>query len=499
MATKRSGVEAACRRFMQKYPTEYGDRRRFGGFLREHPDYLATVPLSRRRVRDFRRLDDDREVYLDFTGAGQYGEPQVRAHAKWLRSATFGNPHSTNPTSLRSTKEVERVREAVLAFFNASPEEYDVVFTSNATGAIKLVGEAYPFDPKRPFCYLIDNHNSVVGVREIAKAKRARVLVPLVVKPNLEIDAADLEKKLTTRHPGLFAYPAQSNFTGVQHSLEWIGKARTLGWTVLLDAAAFVPTNRLDLSRYHPDFVCMSFYKIFGWPTGVGCLIAKKTALAALVRPAFSGGTIDFVSVQGDQYKLTHGASGFEDGTVNFLNLPAVKIGLDYVSKVGIEQIHTRVAHLTDWLLLELGKFKHSNGRPIVEIYGPKTIENRGGTIALNFFTPDGDIIDERLVEQAAARRNISLRTGCFCNPGGGEVAFELERARLQGLKHVTARPYPNLDTLLQFMGISSGGAVRVSLGAVSSFRDVERFLRFVRTFRDAQPDASGMTPRMHC
>ena len=86
----------------------------------------------------------------------------------------------------------------------------------------------------------------------------------------------------------LFAYPAQSNFTGVQHPLEWIAQAQARGWDVLLDAAAFAPTNRLDLGRWQPDFVAISFYKIFGYPTGIGCLLARKAALrqaaAALVR-----------------------------------------------------------------------------------------------------------------------------------------------------------------------------------------------------------------------
>ena len=78
--------------------------------------------------------------------------------------------------------------------------------------------------------------------------------------------------------------PAQSNFSGVQHPLEWTQQAHAHGWDVLLDAAAFVPTNRLDLGRWHPDFVALSVYKMFGWPTGVGCLLARREALAKSLR-----------------------------------------------------------------------------------------------------------------------------------------------------------------------------------------------------------------------
>ena len=148
----------------------------------------------------------------------------------------------------------------------------------------------------------------------------------------------------------LFAYPAQSNFSGVQHPLDWIPLAQEHGWDVLLDAAAFTPTNRLDLDRWKPDFVSQSFYKMFGYPTGVGCLIARKPALAKLRRPWFAGGTITVASVQGDKFYLAEGASAFEDGTPNYLALPAVEFGLQYLSQIGIDMIHTRVRCLTGWL-----------------------------------------------------------------------------------------------------------------------------------------------------
>ena len=95
----------------------------------------------------------------------------------------------------------------------------------------------------------------------------------------------------------LFAYPAQPSVTGVQHPLDWIQEAHARGRDVLVDCAAFVPTNRLALSSWHPDFVPLSFYKIFGYPTGVGCLLARKTALAKLRRPWYAGGTITLSSI----------------------------------------------------------------------------------------------------------------------------------------------------------------------------------------------------------
>jgi selenocysteine lyase/cysteine desulfurase len=203
----------------------------------------------------------------------------------------------------------------------------------------------------------------------------------------------------------LFAFPAQSNFSGVQHPLAWIARAKDAGYDVLLDAAAFAPTNRLDLSRWHPDYVSLSFYKIFGYPTGIGALLVRRPALAKLRRPWYSGGTITFSSVRsqaapGAGFYLTPGPAGFEDGTVDYLGIPAVGIGLDHISSVGIETIHTRVMCLTGWLLDALAALRHGNGAPVVRLYGPAGTDRRGATIAMNFFDPAGVLIDSFRVER---------------------------------------------------------------------------------------------------
>src|SRR5213076_3527619 len=150
-------------------------------------------------------------------------------------------------------------------------------------------------------------HNSVNGIREFARSSGSTITYIPSELPHMRVNEVALRQKLALAHPAgtnLFAYPAQSNFTGVQHPLEWIEEAHARGWDVLVDCAAFVPTNRLDLSRWQPDFVPISFYKMFGYPTGVGCLLARKSALAKLQRPWFAGGTIWGISVQGDGYVM---------------------------------------------------------------------------------------------------------------------------------------------------------------------------------------------------
>ena len=251
----------------------------YSAFLVNYPMYVDTMVLDHLRATDYERLDRLGHVYLDFTGGGMYSSRQLQQHFDGLQENVFGNPHSNNPSSLAMTELVESAREHVLEYFNASPDEYYAIFTSNASAALKLVGESYPFNPKSRYLLTFDNHNSVNGIREFARTKGAAIAYVPASLPTMHIDRslliAHLEEAQQDEN-NLFAFPAQSNFTGVQYPLEMIEEAHGFGWDVLLDAAAFVPSNRLDLNRWKPDFVSISFYKMFGYPTGVGCLLMRK-------------------------------------------------------------------------------------------------------------------------------------------------------------------------------------------------------------------------------
>ena len=457
----------------------------FQAFLRVYPAYEKTAVLDELRRCEYGRLDDTGHIYLDYTGGGLHAASQVQRHLAFLNSHVLGNPHSQNPTSLAMTRRVEQVRHTILRYFNASPDEYIVIFTPNASGAIKLVGEAYPFAAGSRYLLTADNHNSVNGIREFAAARGAAVTYVPVVPPELQLDTGAVEQALAQATPGapnLFAFPAQSNYSGVQHPLELVALAQAKGWDVLLDGAAFVPTNRLDLTACRPDFLSLSFYKIFGYPTGIGCLLARRPALAKLKRPWFAGGTIAFASVQTNRHRLAPDEVGFEDGTVNYLTIPAVKIGLDFINQVGLELIHKRVANLTGWLIETLLALQHSNGRSLVHLHGPKNMAQRGGTLAMNFYDPAGRPFDVYRLEQRANRARISLRTGCFCNPGANEIAHNLPAPALESYRQ--AEPAPTPASFYAYMQRHCGrtaAATRVSVGLVTNFADVYGFVTFVR------------------
>lgn len=454
----------------------------------QFPEYQQASHLDDLRRDEYGRLDAADHVYLDYTGGGMYADSQIREHVALLTSRVLGNPHSASLSSSESTTLVERTRAAVLAFFNASGR-YTAIFTLNASGALKHVGECYPFSPGGRLLMSFDNHNSVNGIREFATAKGATFdYAPLTV-PELRLDLPALEIQLARvdrARANLFAFPAQSNFSGVQHPLEIVDMARQAGWHVLLDAAAFVPTNRLDLEAVSPDFVSISFYKMFGYPTGVGCLLVRNDTLPFLHRPWFAGGTVNFATVQGRAHILSPGEAGFEDGTLNYLSIPAVEIGLRHLTAVGIGAIHGRVQALAAVLLDRLLDLRHSNGRHMVRIYGPATMDSRGATLTMNFYDPGGHLVDYRRVEELASERRISLRTGCFCNPGAGEAAEGLTEADMRAaVDSGTDMTLPRFVQLMEERGGKSAGAIRISFGLVSTVRDAARFLDFVEELRD--------------
>jgi selenocysteine lyase/cysteine desulfurase len=454
----------------------------------------ASMDFDALRACEFGRLDEGGHAYLDYTGSALYPERLVAAHAMALRHSVLGNPHSESPTSLASTAMVNEARARLLRFFDADPDEYVVCFTANTSAAIQLVASAYPFGPDAPFILSADNHNSVNGVRAFAERAGARVhYLPLDDQLRLH-DAASELTVLRATHvgAGLVAFPAQSNFSGVRHPLALVGKARALGYTVLLDAAAYVPTCPLSLRKTPADFVACSFYKMFGYPTGVGALIARRESLMRLRRPWFSGGTVEYVSVQSGSHLLRDGADAFEDGTVNFLAFGAVIDGLDFLDETGMPNVRRRVGALTEKLVAELRALTHRDGSPLVHVYGPRDRYDCGGTVAFNVLDRRGEVIPYGDIEARARDARISVRGGCFCNPGASEKAFGFVAERAARCIEETTRAGWDQTEFAARMkacgGADAVGAVRASVGIPSNEQDVGRLVELVAQFAGGVP-----------
>ena len=149
-------------------------------------------------------------------------------------------------------------------------------------------------------------------------------------------------------------------------------------------------------------------------------------------------------------------------------------------------------AALGDWLLDALGDLKHSDGSPAAIVYGPRSWQQRGATIAFNFLHPDGRIVDERYVDRIASKHNVSLRTGCFCNPGAGEIAFTISRETLVGGEFGDGMA---LDDYVREIGLPSGGAIRASLGLATNFSDLVPLHRLRRRVRRPHGSPGGSAP----
>ena len=436
------------------------------------------------RAEEFSRLDAGGHAYLDYTGSALYAERQVRAHAELLSRSVFGNPHSENPASLESTRVIDEARARVLRFLDAPAEDYAVVFTANASAAIKLVAESFPFGKEAGLVLTADNHNSINGIREFArKAGAPFQYIPLddqlrLAQPEL------LLSRVAPSERGLFAFPAQSNFSGVKHPLSLVRRAKTLGYKVLLDAAAFVPTSQLSLRTVPADFVVLSFYKVFGFPTGVGALVARRSSLAELMRPWFAGGTLEYASVQNDRHLLRPAADGaFEDGTPAFLSIAALEEGFKLLDEVGVRRLNTHVMRLTAYLLDGLRQLQHPDGSPLVKIYGPPSMKDRGPTIAFNVLDRAGQTIPFQSVEARARDDGVSLRGGCFCNPGASEAAFGLRAEDTTRCLDQISDGF-SIERFAECLGPSVPvGAVRASIGLANNFADLDRALGVARSY----------------
>jgi selenocysteine lyase/cysteine desulfurase len=438
------------------------------------------------RQREFARLDRAGHAYLDYTGSALYAERQIRRHGALLLDATFGNPHAESEASRASSQALDLGRSLLLAHLDADPGEYTVCFTANASAAIKLVGESYPFGGDSACVLTADNHNSVNGIREYARRSGARVAYLALDDELRLVGAIDGLRCEASRSngPKLFALPAQSNFSGVRHPLSLVAAAQELDYDVLLDAASLVSCRGLSLRTTRPEFVALSFYKLFGYPTGLGALVARCDALARLARPWFAGGTVDYASVQNDLHALRSGADGFEDGTPNFLGVSALPDGFALLAEVGMARLSAHASRLTSLLLDGLRGLTHRDGSSLVRHYGPADTDDRGGTVAFNLVDRERRVIPYWVVESRARARGVSLRGGCFCNPGASEAAFRFDAATTGRCLRTGGFTIERFAACMQDAGADVAvGALRASVGMANNEADVRRAIDVMAEF----------------
>ena len=460
-----------------------------------------------------------------------------------LSLALFSNPHSQSESGLYTNKLVNLTRQNILRLFNTNLNDYDVIFVSNATQGLKLIAEAFTFvdfdessssgssddGDKRAavFAYLNDNHTSVIGMRELAwknsgcdvyclyedgQHENSNLFNAKYLSPTTKFIKA--KSVVATRN--LFVYPAQSNFSGRKYSLKLIDEIHDVGlktrdsaindkfnlpdssWHVCLDAASFVSTSVLDLAEVKPDFLVVSFYKIFGFPTGIGCVLVKKsdkTKSALQKKSYFGGGTISMALIDENKFEFRTNNDYsfheyFEDGTISYLDIIGVNVAIEKFKQITfgkfMQPIQDHTQQLTNICIDKLKELKHYNGLPLVELYRDHSHSkgglNFGPIVAFNLKNSRNKYIGFTLVNKLAQEHKIHLRVGCFCNIGCCKIY----------LKHLTENK--NFVDNFKIYGHKCGdhidlinglptGAVRISFGYCSIEEDVDQFIKFLSEY----------------
>ncbi|XP_052597641.1 molybdenum cofactor sulfurase isoform X2 [Peromyscus californicus insignis] len=310
--------------------------------------------------------------------------------------------------------------------------------------------------------------------------------------------------------PHLFCYPAQSNFSGTRYPLSWIEEVKSGRrspvnvpgrWFVLLDAASYVSTSPLDLSTHQPDFVPISFYKIFGLPTGLGALLVSKH-VAPLLRKSYFGGGTAAAYLAGEDFYVPRPsvAERFEDGTISFLDVIALKHGFDALEHLtgGMENIQRHTFALAQYTHSVLSSLCYPNGAPVVRIYSDSEFSSpdvQGPIINFNVLDDGGNIIGYSQVDKMASLYKIYLRTGCFCNLGACQRHLGLSDEMVK--KHFQAGHVCGDD--VDIIDGRPTGSVRVSFGYMSTLEDAQAFLRFISAIRLRSPGEQGVLPAGTC
>ncbi|KAJ3324349.1 hypothetical protein HDU76_013445 [Blyttiomyces sp. JEL0837] len=484
-------------------------------------------------------------LYLDCAGAAIPPKAIIESYTKEITSTLYGNPHSGNhsPSSSITTDRINHIRARILSAMNAPissslakenrNDAYTVVFTSNATAAMKLVAECKNWE----LCdlwRLNDAHTSMIGMREyvhrdrnsdqsgseLDKESAVKVFTQDQIETILRDGMSECSHSDSDDRDIMFTYLAQSNFNGRRYPLRWIREFKELAnrryqnelcnkpmtrlasthiqtrppiHRVLVDASSY---GFFDLSRYPADFVILSFYKLFGFPTGVAALVMTESAANSLSNKRyFGGGTIDAVDPYGDWKLLRRDSRArFEDGTVPFLEIIGVGCALDWMERrwiggwKGLKRYGEGLGRAARRLMKEL---RHGqSGRRVCILYD--NIDGNGGgyddnvyndddfgpVIAFNLLRADGTVVRPSTVARMASLHDIHLRIGCFCNAGACANALGISSDGIR--KNALVHKHVCGDDV-DFIEGRVVAAVRISFGHVNCEKDVERWISFLR------------------
>ena len=435
--------------------------------------------------------------YLDAAAAPPFPSGLVTAVAQDLTGKLLSNPHSKSPSAISTADQIAATRVRVMRelFGIEDTHNWHLVFTSGTTASLQLAGESFDWisasrSGKPGFSYLRESHTSVVGLRDLAA--RAGVASSSFTEEDLP----------GVGRQGLTVLPLQCNATGKRYIdlMKRVCRSKTDTALVMVDAASYLSsTQRLNLSELSadetPDMVAWSFYKIFGYPTGLGGLLVKASAAPRLTHKTyFGGGTVDSILAETRWTKPRKDFEArLEDGTVNIHGILAVNTALDFYRKTfgPWDMRGGYVAGLRSNLTQAMQSMTHGNGNPVVRLYPDHSEAGAqfGPIVNFNVLTARGTVVPPQEVDRLASISNIHLRMGRHCNPGFvtsqlGTTAAQIKQEYADGVGCDDAG-----DAALE--GSSKASAsLRASLCLLNTDEDVERLVGFLaRFFLSPSPD----------
>ena len=360
-------------------------------------------PIFQRTIRDGKRL-----VYLDSGATSQKPQVVIDAESDFYKLHNAAVHRGAHQLAEEATDIYEGARETVANFINASVDE--VVFTKSATESLNLVayamGNALPgnrFHLKEGDGIVItemEHHANLIPWQQLA-ARTGASLSWFEVTPEGRLDLSNIDAVITEKTK-VVALTHQSNVLGTINPLPAIVKrAHEVGAVVILDACQSVPHMKVDVKQLAIDFLAFSGHKAVG-PTGIGVFWGRAELLAELPPFLTGGSMIETVTMTGATWAPA--PKKFEAGVPNMAQAAGLGAAIKYLTAVGIDNIHRHELALTELLL---GKLSEVDGLSVV---GPKTMQERGGSISFTF----GDIHPHDL-GQFLDSQGIAVRTGHHC------------------------------------------------------------------------------------
>jgi molybdenum cofactor sulfurtransferase len=243
-----------------------------------------------------------------------------------------------------------------------------------------------------------------------------------------------------------------------------------------------VSTNPLDLSEFPADFVTISFYKIFGFPTGLGALLVRRDSCRLLHKRYFGGGTVfGTVSRSGLHVPRLELHERLEDGTVPFLEILALEHGFQTLSRLAgpLSLVAEHTFSLAKYVHDELSAMTHYNGAPVAVVYCDGDFSDpsvQGAILNFNLLRANGAYVGYSEVSDLASVHDIHLRTGCFCNTGACMTYLRMDTPHI--LRHMKAGHV--CGDSIDLVDGRPTGSVRISFGYMSTLEDTKTFVSFI-------------------